>query len=146
MIGLYLNRRIDALEERQRRVAREVDRRCRLGDDKARLGHIDVKADAARLAHPIDARFDGRLLVGRIEAEQLLLPRFGARPVGKADQPGAGIDQFILAMVAERDRLRLELSDSKRGRRGDLLDGEALRLRRRCQANRCAQNQRNVAC
>ena len=76
-----LDGRIDLLDERQRRKAREIERRRRPRQHEARLGHVHVELLAVVPFRAVDDDVDIGLGIARIEAQELPLHRLGLGPV-----------------------------------------------------------------
>ena len=121
-----LDRRVHALDERQRHEARQIERVRRPGEREARLPHIQVELFPDALAHPVDRDLDHRLDVARKRAQELLLDGARLRPVLEAHETRVRIDQLVARLVDESDRPRLQLVDGEPGDRGGLLEPKLL--------------------
>jgi hypothetical protein len=121
-----LDRRIQPLEEFNRRIAREIDAGRRLGDQKPRLRHVDVQlAFGAALAR--------RLVIARKQREELLLTWPCARPILEPHEPGHRVGELVLALIGEIDGVWLEPLRRETGDRSHILDMERLGCRSRAQ-------------
>jgi len=137
---LVLDRGIELVEHRQRDQLGEVDRARRPRDLEACFSDIDVEVPLACLARGLGAG-NRRLDIGGKQAQHLFLLRPRAGPIGKTDQSGDGIDEFVLAMIGEHDRARRQRSGGKRRQCRRLLELELLRCRAQRQGECCRQRE-----
>jgi hypothetical protein len=82
-----LDGRVDLFQEGQVREAAEVEGSGGFREQEARLGHVDVQLLLVSLGQAVGGDVDGRLRVGRVEAQELLLRPSDTRPILEADEP-----------------------------------------------------------
>ena len=122
-----LDGRIDALHERQRHEACEIDRARRPRERKAGFGHVHVQFFLEALAHAVDGGFDVWLEIARKGRQELLFERSRLRPILKPDEAGVRIDQLLAWSIEERDGFRRKRIDREGGGRGHVLNAKLLR-------------------
>ena len=118
---LVLDRRIDALDERQRGEGLEVDRRGRARQHEARLGDVHLQLVLHLFLRAVDDLVDHAFLEAREQVEELGFVRPAAAPLVEADER-ALVRRLVGAVIGEEDRLGLEPVDGGAGDRGDLDD------------------------
>ena len=122
------DRRIDALHERERHEACQIDRVGRPRERKASFTHVHVELFLEALAHAVDGDLHRWFDVARKRRQELLFERSRLRPVLKADESDIRVDQFVAGSIDERNGFRLEPFDRERGEGTRLFDAKLLRL------------------
>ena len=142
---LVLDRRIDALQDRQRHVARQIDGGRRAVEHEAGLRHVHVELFDHRPA-AVRRLGDGRLDIGGKQRQEFFLHRVLVRPVLEADQHAAGVDGVAAPLVAKGDDAGLELRHIGEPRRAGVFDTEILRCGRRGKSKQAEKHDRVPRC
>jgi hypothetical protein len=117
---LVLDCRIDLLEERDIRIPRQIQCRCRSWKSKPRLRLVDRELQLRLL---VERGFNE----AREEREEAPLSRTRAGPIVERNEPGRGIGELVVALVGEDDRARFDLCGRNTGDCGHVLQLEFLR-------------------